>query len=35
VTYIPDRQDGRVRGFFALIEDLTERKRAEEEIHSR
>jgi PAS domain S-box-containing protein len=32
VTYIPDRQDGRVRGFFALIEDLTERKRAEEEI---
>jgi PAS domain S-box-containing protein len=32
VTYVPDRQGGRVRGFFALIQDLTERKRAEEEI---
>ena len=32
VTYVPDRQDGRVPGFFALIQDLTERKQAEEEI---
>jgi PAS domain S-box-containing protein len=32
VTYVPDRQDGRVRGFFALIQDLTEHKRAEDEI---
>jgi PAS domain S-box-containing protein len=32
VTYVPDRQDGRARGFFALIQDLTERKQAEEEI---
>lgn len=32
VTYVPDRQDGRVRGFFALIQDLTARKQAEEEI---
>ncbi|HVO92552.1 MAG TPA: PAS domain S-box protein [Terriglobales bacterium] len=32
VTYVPDHQDGRVRGFFALIQDLTQRKRAEEEV---
>jgi PAS domain S-box-containing protein len=32
VTYVPDRQDGTVRGFFALIQDLTEHKQAEEEI---
>jgi PAS domain S-box-containing protein len=33
VTYVPDCQNGRIRGFFALIQDLTERKQAEEEIH--
>jgi PAS domain S-box-containing protein len=32
VTYVPDRHDGKVRGFFALIQDLTERRQAEEEI---
>ena len=32
VAYVPDRQNGSVRGFFALIQDLTERKQAEEEI---
>jgi PAS domain S-box-containing protein len=32
VTYVPDRQGDRVLGFFALIQDLTERKQAEEEI---
>jgi PAS domain S-box-containing protein len=32
VTYVPDRQKDRVRGFFALIQDLTEGKQAEEEI---
>ena len=32
VAYVPDRQNGNVRGFFALIQDLTERKQAEEEI---
>jgi len=32
VTYVPHRQAGRVRGFFALIQDLTERKQAEEEL---
>ena len=31
-TYVPDRENGRVAGFFALIQDLTERKQAEEEI---
>jgi PAS domain-containing protein len=31
--YIPDRQrDGKVDGFFALVSDLTERRRAEEDI---
>ena len=32
VSYVPDRQDGKVRGFFALVEDLTERKQVEEEV---
>ena len=32
ITYVPDRQDSGVRGFFALIQDLTERKQAEEEV---
>jgi PAS domain S-box-containing protein len=32
VTYVPDRADGgTVRGFFALVQDLTQRKRAEDE----
>lgn len=31
-TYVPDYQDGAVKGFFALVQDLTERKQAEEEI---
>lgn len=31
-SYVPDRQNGSVRGFFALIQDLTERKQAEEEL---
>lgn len=30
--YVPDYQDGVVKGFFALVQDLTERKQAEEEI---
>ncbi len=32
VSYVPDRQDGKVRGVFALIEDMTDRRRAEEEL---
>jgi len=32
VTYVPDREDGRVRGFFVLVQDLTERRQTEEEI---
>lgn len=32
VTYVPDKQDDRVRGYFALVQDLTARKQAEEEI---
>ena len=32
IAYVPDRQNGSVRGFFALIQDLTERKQAEEEL---
>lgn len=32
VSYVPDRQNGKVRGFFALIEDMTAHKQAEEEI---
>jgi PAS domain S-box-containing protein len=31
-TYVPDCENGRVAGFFALIQDLSERKQAEEEI---
>ena len=31
-AYVPDRQNGQIQGFFALIHDLTERKQAEEEI---
>ncbi len=30
VTYIPEIQDGRVLGFFLLVEDITERKQNEE-----
>ena len=32
VTYVPDRQNDRVLGFFALIQDLTERKQVEEDL---
>lgn len=32
VSYVPDRQQGKVRGFFALHEDMTERRQAEEEL---
>jgi PAS domain S-box-containing protein len=31
-SYIPDLVDGEVRGFFALITDITERRRIEEEV---
>jgi PAS domain S-box-containing protein len=31
-SYIPDVVDGEVRGFFALITDITERRRIEEEV---
>ena len=31
-SYIPDVADGEVRGFFVLVTDVTERKRAEEEV---
>jgi len=31
-SYIPDVLDGEVRGFFALITDITERRRIEEEV---
>jgi PAS domain S-box-containing protein len=32
IAYVPDRQNGSVRGFFALIQDLTEHKQAEEQL---
>jgi PAS domain S-box-containing protein len=35
VHYIPDWQNGKVRGFFALIQDLTMRKQAEVELQAR
>jgi PAS domain S-box-containing protein len=31
-SYIPDVVDGEVRGFFALVTDITERRRIEEEV---
>lgn len=31
-SYIPDVVDGEVRGFFALVTDITERRRSEEEV---
>jgi PAS domain S-box-containing protein len=35
VSYVPDRHNGKVRGFFALIQDLTMRKKAEEDLKAR
>jgi PAS domain S-box-containing protein len=35
VTYVPDRQNGTIRGFFALIQDLSRRKEAEDELKAR
>jgi PAS domain S-box-containing protein len=36
VSYIPDLVDGEVQGFFALVTDISERRRIEEEVeHSR
>jgi PAS domain S-box-containing protein len=35
-VYVPDRRDGKVRGLFVLVTDVTERRRIEEEVtHSR
>lgn len=35
-AYVPDKaEDGRIRGFFALISDVTERRRAEQELVER
>jgi PAS domain S-box-containing protein len=31
-SYIPDTVDGKVRGFFVLVTDITERRRTEEEV---
>ncbi len=31
-SYVPDRADGEVRGFFALITDISARRRAEEQL---
>ena len=32
VSYLPDAVDGEVRGFFVLVADVTDRKRAEQEV---
>jgi PAS domain S-box-containing protein len=35
VSYVPDLADGEVRGFFALVIDISERRRIEEEVEKR